>query len=120
QRDPSLTISSDEWNAIEYLRVNAPDRSVVLASPTSSLFVLALSSLRVLYGVPGETPHASQMLAQVVAFYSNTRPQSQEFLTPVDYIIDGPSERAMGIPSIPIVFKPVFTSGGVTVYERPR
>lgn len=118
QRHPSLFITQDEWNAILYLRTHAPERAVVMASPHVSLAVLSSSSLRVVYGVPTETPHAAETLAKEIAFYTGILDADDALLRPVDYIILGPRERALGTPRIPSNFSPQFTAGIVIMYAR--
>ena len=118
QHHATLFMERSEWQAIQYLRQRAAERSVVLASPQLSLFIIASSDLRVIYAHPWETPHATETLTALTAFYRGDLNDSGSLLASVDYILVGPREKEWGAPTIPSEFAPIFTSSDMTIYAR--
>ena len=100
-----------------YLRTQ-PSGAVVLASPLMGLFIPAWSDQRVVFGHPHETLDAAMREHEVEQFFSGTLPDAEAFLRPVDYILAGPRERALGTPTLPNNYRPVFSEGDVTLYAR--
>jgi hypothetical protein len=120
QLDPMIYLGKDEAAAFHWLRQNAEQDAVVLASPRTGLFIPAHTGRRVIYGHPYETVQAERNKQAVEAVYSGTwtRSQTLGFLTEqgVDYIFYGPQERALGdITNLPGL-SPVFQSGNVLLY----
>jgi uncharacterized membrane protein len=85
------------------------------------LFIPSHTGRRVIYGHPYETVHAETEEAAVTQFFAGdlSAEQVQTFITTrgVDYIFLGPRERALGQPSLPPSFQPVYTSSDVTVFQ---
>ncbi|MBI5879092.1 MAG: hypothetical protein HZB53_15705 [Chloroflexi bacterium] len=117
---PFLFFSAGEWDTLVYLRDRAAPQAVVLASPDMGLYIPAWAGQRVIYGHPHETPNARQRATAVIDFYAGRMIDSAAFLQPVDVIMVGPRERALGPAAVPPPFAPVFQSGDVTLYARPR
>ena len=117
QHPAHLFVTRGEWNALMYLRTQ-PGGAVVLASPLMGLFIPAWSDQRVVFGHPHETLDAAMREHEVEQFFSGTLPDAEAFLIPVDYILAGPRERALGTPTLPNNYRPVFSEGDVTLYAR--
>ncbi len=115
---PYLYFTRGEWNALLFLREHAEQHALVLASPDFGLYIPAWSGQRVIYGHPHETADARAHAEAVQSFYRGTLRDPQDFTARVDYIIVGPRERALGTPTIPANYQPVFSDGDVTIYAR--
>ncbi len=100
-----LFMREEELAAFTWLSENAAVDDVVLASPRVSMFVPGQAGTRVFYGHPFETLEAEKKRAMVEAFYHG---ETETIPTPVDFIIYGPAEQALGRPvslsTLPIVF----------------
>lgn len=115
RHSPTLFFTQGEWQALLYLRGQAPQRALVLASPDFGLYVPAWAGQRVIYGHPHETGNAKARANEVVNFYAGTLPNADEFLRPVDYIVIGPREMFLGPARVPSEFAPVFTQHNATL-----
>ena len=82
------------------------------------LFIPAWTGQRVIYGHPHETLDARTHKAEVIQFYGGTLAGSAAFLAPVNYVVIGPRERALGTPQLPEEFALVYTAGDVQVFAR--
>lgn len=109
-----LFMRQDELAAYEWLRQHAGPEKVVLASPRVGMFVPGQTGARVFYGHPFETVEAATKRALAEAFY---RGEVEAVSPPVDFVIYGPSEQALGrpvrLPDLPILF----AGGDVMIYE---
>ncbi len=109
-----LFMRQDEVAAYDWLRQYAGQEKVVLASPRVGMFVPGQTGARVFYGHPFETVEAATKRALVEAFY---RGEVEAVSPPVDFIIYGPSEQALGrpthLPDLPVLFN----RGEVLIYE---
>jgi hypothetical protein len=108
-----LFIRDDEQAAFNWLLENTQPDDVILASERIGMFVPGQTGTRAYYGHPFETVNASQKVAQLEAFF---RGQVQTVSPRPDYVIYGPSERALGQlqpPDESVVFK----AGEVTVFR---
>lgn len=117
----NLYLSQSEWEAMRYLRANAPVQAVVLAAPDTGLYIPAWAGQRVFYGHPHETLDAAARKAEVTAFFANILSASPRVLERADYIFIGPRERAIGTPDIPAGWQIVFSApgdNGATIYRR--
>jgi hypothetical protein len=118
-RDPQIYLNRAEALAIDWLEANTPQDSLVLASPSTGLFIPSHSGRRVIYGHPFETVHAAEEKSAVQAFFSNSSPESQsQFVRErgVDYLFYGPREQQLGLLNLSDDFQLVFQSGEVLIY----
>jgi hypothetical protein len=118
--DPLIVLQREEFQALQWLKDNAPPDSLVVASPRTGLFIPAHTGRRVIYGHPFETVQAESEKQALVDFYSAGWSQAQrlDFLVrrKVGYVFYGPQEQALGkLPEMPQL-TPVFQLGDVTLY----
>jgi hypothetical protein len=111
-------VDNDEREALEWLGGHARGE-LVLAAPDTSLF-LPIYGLRVVYGHPYETLHATERRAEVLDYYRGEDCSVVDD-EDVDYIIVGPRETSLtarGEAMCPTGGERVFrsASGQVTVY----
>lgn len=109
-----LFMRQEEEAAYEWLRENAGREKVVLASPRVGMFVPGQTGARAFYGHPFETIDAGMKRALVEAFY---RGEVEAVSPPVDFVIYGPSEQALGRPARLAGLPVLFASGDVLIYE---
>jgi len=97
--DPWFYLSSGEWQALRWLREEAPSEAVVLCAPQTGTFVPAWAGQPVVYGHPFETLNAERREKRVKAYWSGdlSVPARDVFLRDnrVRYILVGPRERAI-------------------------
>lgn len=115
---PSLFFTQNEWGALSYLNANGMPHALVLTSPELGLFIPAWTGQRVIYGHPDETLGASARKLEVTHFYADKFGSVDAFLKPVDYVVIGPRERALGTPQLPPEFALVYSAGDVQVFAR--
>ena len=119
--DDQIYSEKSEVEAFEWMQQNLPERSLVLASSTSGLYIPGYSGLRVLYGHPFETVNAEERMLAVDSFYSGELPVQAglSFLkeNQINYVFLGPRERALGeipwIESLDLVYE----LDGVKIYS---
>jgi hypothetical protein len=109
-----LFIRRDELAAFEWLQSQVKQDDVILASPRVGMFVPGQTGARAFYGHPFETVDARTKKAQAEAFF---RGELEFVPRPVDFIIYGPSEQALGRPEHLPAYPAVFSAGEVTVYQ---
>ncbi len=117
-RPPELFFTRDEAAAFDWLAIEAPG-ALVVAAPSTGLFIPAHSDARVIYGHPLETADASAQRQAVEGFFAG-RTSPEAFFTryPADYVFYGPREKSLGpLPNLP-GWQVVFQQGGVTIYGR--
>jgi hypothetical protein len=118
--EQKIFLTRDEADALDWIRDNAPLGALVLAAPTTGIFIPARTDARVIYGHPFETVDAAAQEQAVEDFFSG-RVSPQTFLAqyPVDYIFFGPRERALGpLPSLGNGWRILYQQGEVTFYGR--
>lgn len=88
-----------EEEAMAWLSEHATPRSVVLAAPSTGLFVPVWAGLQVVYGHPLETAYARERREEVERFFAGTLSPEEErvWLTGrrVRYLLWGPEEEAL-------------------------
>jgi hypothetical protein len=98
--DPLLYITRDEAAAFTWITDSTAVDAIILASPSTGLWLPSQTGRRVIYGHPFETVDASQEKAAVEAFYRGdwTSGQMRDFLQnrAVEYVFIGPRERELG------------------------
>jgi hypothetical protein len=109
-----LFIRDEEAAAFDWLRQNATQDDIILASPRMGMFIPGQTGARVFYGHPFETIAAKEKKAAVEAFY---RGQLEQVDPPPHFVIYGPSERALGQPQIPADWPVVFSTEHLIIYE---
>jgi hypothetical protein len=102
---------------LNWLRENSTPDDVVLASPRLGMFVPGQTGARAFYGHPFETIEAEAKKEEVEAFY---RGEIEAVSLPVDFIIYGPSEQALGQPKNLTRYPAVFSNKDVVVYKASR
>ena len=97
--DKNLYLQVNEYLAITEMDKILPARSVVLASPGTSLFIPAFSSQKVVYGHPYETVNASEEEEFVISFFQTQFPGlikqkmcNQLTNHGIDFVFMGPRE----------------------------
>jgi hypothetical protein len=112
-----LFMTKDERAALDWLARSAPPDALVIAAPQTGLYIPAWTGRRVYYGHRFDTANAEQRKAQLAAFYRDGEPALLEERA-VDYVFDGPRERALGgeawqpDPG----WQPAFRQGEVIIY----
>ncbi len=107
-------LRQDERQALEWLDSRTGPEDVVLASPRLGIFVPEYTGARTFYGHPFETIDARNRQAQATAFFRG----EIETVTPVpDFIIYGPSERALGKAKGLARHRKIFEIGETAIYE---
>jgi len=104
----------EERVALDWLRENGQAGETVLASPRLGMFVPGQTGLHAFYGHPFETIEAGTKKARAEAFF---RGEIEQVLPPVDFIIYGPSEQALGRPESLANYPVVFSANGLSVFE---
>jgi hypothetical protein len=112
-----LFMRDEERAAFTWLSENAAADDVVLASPRVSMFVPGQAGTRVFYGHPFETIEAEKRRAMVEAFYGG---ETETVPAPVDFIIYGPAEQALGQPVILSTLPIVFSQDNLMIYKVAR
>ncbi|MBN1995221.1 MAG: hypothetical protein JW953_21205 [Anaerolineae bacterium] len=108
-------LQKQEILAFDWLRQHSGQNNIILASPRLGLFVPGQTGARAFYGHPFETIKATAKKDMVEAFY---RGELKMVAPPPDFVIYGPSERALGRPQNLAQYPPVFAAGDVAVYQR--
>jgi hypothetical protein len=116
--DPEIFVTQQTWDVIRQLREHAPERSVVLARPTTSLALLASAPLRVVFGHPAETPRAPEALSAVRGFFDEGVALGDSLEHRIDFILVEPRTTPGPAPPIPAGFRRIFASGAVSLYGR--
>lgn len=100
----------------KWLRENTPPDTVMLAAPRLGMFLPGQTGRRVFYGHPFETIEATQKEAAARAFYRGEIDPP----APVDLIVYGPDERAIGRPKNLSDYPIVFSTEAITIYETKK
>jgi len=125
KKEPLWYLSRDEYEALVWLRENAPRDAIILASPDMGAIIPAWSGRRVLYGHPMETVDGPRYKELVGDFFRRCLKGAAawKFLHDegVDYIFLGPRERKLG--GLPVFMPPQTVAarfGDVIIYRVPR
>jgi uncharacterized membrane protein len=117
-REKSLFLSAEEFQALKWVEANTGEGDVILASPEIGLLIPAYTGRRVWYGHPFETPHAEDMQARILDFFSGNQLEQQgELLQNSDYLFYGDRERALGELQLDPSFELVYESGSTRIYR---
>jgi hypothetical protein len=117
-------LTREEADAFRWLKENGKPHSLVLASPSTGLFIPTYSEDCVFYGHPFETLNQEtnkQLVTNMFGGVFNSR-DAQAYLSSqgVDYIFYGPREKKLGDPGVLLDLPEVYTNGDVTIYEYPQ
>jgi hypothetical protein len=117
-RPPELFFTRDEVAAFHWLASEAPG-ALVVAAPSTGLFIPAHSDARVIYGHEFETADAETQRQAVEAFFGGrTSPDAFFARYPADLVFYSPREQALGqLPSLP-GWRVVFRRGDVAIYGK--
>ncbi|MBN1220155.1 MAG: hypothetical protein JXM69_14605 [Anaerolineae bacterium] len=108
-------LGEQEVLVFNWLRENTNANDVVLASPRLGMFVPDQTGARSFYGHPFETINADKKRTITEAFYRGEI--DLETVSPLpDFVIYGPSERALGQPQNLAAYPVVFSTKDITVY----
>lgn len=116
-------LTRGEVQALSWLGTDGKPDSLVLASPSTGLFIPTWSDHCIIYGHPFETLN-HEASKQLVTSIFNGSMSSQEFndylkRAEVEYVFYGPREKILGDPdyfkSLPVAF----TSNDVIIYQVP-
>jgi hypothetical protein len=116
-------VSHDFLKAADWLKDNAPNEPVVLASLDSSQFLPRLANLRIVSGQDALSANYTMMNDWVSRFYVSPGDDGfKQWLCrqqSVDFVLMGPFERAFAAmnPADHPWLAPVFESGDVAVYQ---
>jgi len=111
-----------EGEAMAWLSEHAPPRSVVLAAPSTSLFIPTWAGLQVVYGHPLETAYARERKEEVERFFAGAMSPQEErdwlAARRVGYLLWGPAERDLARfhPEEKPYLTPLFQAGSVQVF----
>jgi hypothetical protein len=116
-----LYLTKEENAAMEWIVKSTPQDSVVLASPSTGLFIPARTGRGVIYGHPFETVNAEENQAAVIRFFQgNPRPEDEKIMSSVNYVFLGPRERALGDHISLTGLDKVYSNPYVTIYQVIR
>ncbi|MCA9926464.1 MAG: hypothetical protein KC421_29045, partial [Anaerolineales bacterium] len=122
QPDP-LFRPTDEFDAANWLRENAPPSAILLSDLQTGNLVAARSGQRVMLGHWAETVDYAQKQTIVDQFFNGstdeTWRQAQLAQFRINYIWHGPREKQLGTfdPTQTDYLKPVFANNSITIYE---
>lgn len=123
RHDSSITLAAGESQAYAWLGANLAPGELVLAGPQTGNRLPALTSARVLYGHPFETPDAEGNLALVRQLYGWTGTDSDAVQRLRDLgvrlVFFGADERLLGEPNWITQLPVRFQQGGYSVLEVP-
>lgn len=124
RHDSSITLADGEIHAYAWLEANLAPGEIVLAGPQTGNRLPALTSARVLYGHPFETPDAEEQLALVTQLFSwrGTDGEAIDRLRElgVGLVFFGPDERRIGEPHWITQLRVRFREGDYSVMEVPE
>jgi hypothetical protein len=103
-----------EQIVFDWLREEIRPDDIILAGPRLGMFIPGQTGARAFYGHPFETIAAQTKKGQVEIFF---RGEIEQVSAPVDFIIYGPDERALGQPKNLAAYPVVFSDEQVTVYK---
>lgn len=112
-----LFLQAEEIAGLTWLDANSQADDVILASPRLGLFIPVHTGARTFYGHPFETVEAEEKKALVQSFYKG---EVNDVPPAVDFIIYGPSERAIGRPKILSTYPVVFSTDEIKIYKVTR
>ena len=122
--DNAYYLSKGEAQALSWLDTKGKPASLVLASPSTGLFIPTWSNDCVIYGHPFETLNleASKQLVTSIFDGSMGDEEIDEFLQNrgVDYVFYGPREKDLGNPDFIDTLPVIFSSGDVIIYQVPQ
>ncbi len=122
KRNPDLFYPVSMQTAFEWMLVNRPSESVVLAAPRTGAFIPGETGWRVVYGHHVETPnaHNTQLTLEQIFYGMKSTDEIMEFIETIgaDYVFIGPLERKFGgeltwADRFPVVYK----NTEVTIYK---
>lgn len=101
QNHSDIFFAREYSNTLIEFDLEAPEDSIVLASPRVSLWIPAWTGLRVVYGHPDETMNAPQIHQDVILWFEQSDPNAeicQRLIDDhdIDFVIYGPRERRLG------------------------
>jgi hypothetical protein len=120
RNDPMYYQSNDEIATLQWLDENAPNQSVVLASPQFANLIPAKINMRVVYGHPYETVDAENQINKIESYYNGEMlviDIKQWFKDEnVSYVICGPREKMLGNDLNAIYLSLVKQQGDIQIY----
>lgn len=123
QGDPELLLLEAEHDSYAWIEANLPPDSLILSGARGGNRMPAFTEARVLYGHPFETPEADRMALTVEQFYQWSGDPAgglaQLSALGVDFVLYGPEERQLGIPSWLDRLEPVHSAGEFVLYRVP-
>ncbi len=118
--DPLLYLDRDEAAAFAWIKEFTEPDSLILAAPSTGLWIPSQTGRRVIYGHPFETVNAEAEKAAVERIYQGhlAGPDLHDFLLTrgVDYLFAGPRERELGVPAGLDDLSVVYQGGEVRIY----
>ena len=122
--EAGVVIAEDDAELMEWVAVNVPERSLVLAGTDTGNRLPAYSRVRVLYGHPFETPDATRQKDRVRELWSWDRDPSDGIralrAAGVDYAFYGEEEKAFGSPSWIQLAELAHRAGSSELYKVPE
>jgi len=118
RHDLSIYLTRGEIDAYKWIEDNTPPDTLIIASPSSGLFIPAYTGRRVIYGHPFETVDADSQKSQLEHLISGDISAVVAFAKGFSdrrvFLFWGPREIALNniSPDLPVVYR----SGGVTLY----
>ena len=122
--EAGLVISESDRDLLEWMEVNVPEDSLILAGPDTGNRLPAYSNTRVLYGHPFETPRSEDQEALIRELWgwSGDPLLGVQALRKanVEYAFYGEEEKMLGAPSwLPLV-EFAHREGGSQLYKVPE
>jgi hypothetical protein len=117
-------LSRGEVDALHWLNESGQPGSLVLASPSTGLFIPTYTEDCVFYGHPFETLNQEANEQLVTNMFKGVfgTPQAKAYLSSkgVDYIFYGPRERELGAPEFLSDLVVIYSNNDVVIYQYPQ
>ena len=123
-RNDAFFLSRGEVEAFQWLNENGKPDSLVLAGPSTGLYIPTYTGDCVFYGHPFETLNQQANEGLVTNMFNgvfNTS-DAEAYLSKqgVDYVFYGPREKQLGNPKFLTDLKVVYSNDDVIIYEYPQ
>jgi hypothetical protein len=123
-RNDAFFLSRGEVQAFQWLNETGEPDSLVLAGPSTGLYIPTYTRDCVFYGHPFETLNQEaneQLVTNMFKGVFNTSDAEAYLIGQgVDYVFYGPRERKLGNPAFLLDLKVVYSNDDVTIYEYPQ
>ena len=118
-REPSIYLSKGEIRAMQWLDLQADNKSLVAASPDSGLFLPIYAGVQVFYGHPFESIDAQNWDQKLVSLFGGEIHAAEFFdEQSVDFVFYGPREKILGQLQGLNGWQAIYDEGGIQILEK--